>query len=107
MATTARLVSSFRITPWALALAITAPAEGDDSVSVKRSLSSPPASAATGTVMVRLASPLPITSVPEGKAPPAKSSAVAGSVPGPLAPATAQATLWLIASPPLRTTVKT
>ena len=106
VAITAKLESSLRITPSATGLAMLAPADAPDKVTAKRSLSSPITSAAMLTVTVLLVSPAAKLTLPDGAMPPAKSAALAGTVPLPLAPVAAQATVCTPAVPPLRVTVK-
>ena len=77
-------VSSLRMVLVAAAVAMVVPALGLDSVTVKFSLGSTVASPAMLTVMVLLVSPAAKLTVPVGKAPPAKSAAVAGLAPLPV-----------------------
>ena len=68
----------------AAAVLMVVPALGLDSVTVKPSLGSTVASAATLTVIVLVVSPAAKLTVPVGKAPPVKSAAVAGLAPLPV-----------------------
>jgi len=68
-------VSSFQISPVALAVPISTPADAPDRVTVKLSFNSAVVSPTTPMVMVLLVSPAAKLTTPEGKAPRAKSEA--------------------------------
>ena len=96
-------VSSLVIVPVAVVVAIVAPVEGLDKVTVKPSVGSTAASPATLTVITLLVSPAAKLTVPAGNAPPMKSAALAGLEPEPV---TAHFALAAMEVFPVRLTVK-
>src|SRR5262249_14424026 len=91
--------SSLQIAPLAVAVPITAPMPGSDSLTVKTSLASTAVSPATSMVMTFEVSPAAKLTVPVGSTPPTKSAPLTA------APVTAQRALTALVVSPVRVTV--